>query len=73
MKITKRCTKCNSSEIYRVEAVIGHTYGAGNVIPTGPIGIIKVNRYVCGVCGHCEEWIDSKDLPTIRRKYPKVN
>lgn len=36
-----------NNEIYHVEAVVGHTYGAGNVIPTGVIGTIKVNRYIC--------------------------
>lgn len=48
LSITPFCPKCNSREIYRVEAVDGHTYGAGNVIPTGVIDTIKVNRYVCG-------------------------
>jgi predicted nucleic-acid-binding Zn-ribbon protein len=46
MKNTKRCPKCGSQDVYKVEAVIGHTYGAGNVIPTGLLGTIKVNRYV---------------------------
>lgn len=72
MKHTKTCPKCGGKEIYRVEAVVGHTYGAGNVIPTGLIGTIKVNRYVCGRCGHCEEYIEGNDMATLRRKFPRV-
>jgi len=72
MKYTKRCPKCNSNDIYRVEAVVGQTYGAGNIIPTGLIGTIKVNRYVCGQCGHCEEWIDQNELNTLRKKFPRA-
>lgn len=72
MKNTKRCPKCSSHDVYRVEAVVGHTYGAGNVIPTGLMGTIKVNRYVCGTCGFCEEWIDQRELPTLRRKFPNA-
>lgn len=72
MKYRKVCPKCGNNEIYRLEAVVGHTYGAGNVIPTGLLGTIKVNRYVCGRCGHCEEWIEGADLETLRRKFPRV-
>lgn len=72
MKNTKRCPKCGSYEIYKVEAVVGHTYGAGNVIPTGLLGTIKVNRYVCGTCGFCEEWIERNELATLKRKFPRA-
>lgn len=67
MKSAKQCPKCHSNVIYRVEAVVGNCYGAGNVIPTGLIGTIKVNRCVCGTCGFCEEWIDTYNLNIIRR------
>ena len=42
MKYNRRCPKCGSVEIFKVEAVVGHAYGAGNVIPTGLLGTIKV-------------------------------
>lgn len=72
MKYSRRCPKCGSTEIYRVEAVVGNGYGSGNVIPTGLLGTIKVNRYVCGQCGHAEEWIEGKDLETLKRKFPRA-
>lgn len=72
MKYTRKCPKCGRTEIYKVEAVVGNGYASGNVIPTGLIGTIKVNRYVCGTCGFCEEWIDTNNLNTIRRKFPKI-
>lgn len=72
MKHTRRCPKCGSNEIYRVEAVVGNGYGSGNVIPTGLLGVIKVNRYVCGNCGFCEEWIDEKEVNALKRKFPRV-
>ena len=72
MKYNRRCPKCSSNEIYHVEAVVGHAYGAGNVIPTGLLGTIKVNRYVCGQCGFCEEWIEQHELPTLKRKFPRA-
>ena len=72
MKHTRNCPKCRSNEIYRVEAVVGNGYSSGNVIPTGLLSVIKVNRYVCGRCGFCEEWIDEKKIPTLRRKFPRT-
>ena len=72
MKYTRKCPKCGRTEIYRVEAVVGNGYASGNVIPTGLIAIIKVNRCVCGTCGFCEEWIDANNLNTIRRKFPRI-
>lgn len=57
----------------RIELIsMDDAYGAGNVIPTGLMGTIKVNRYVCGTCGFCEEWIDQKELPTLKRKFPRA-
>lgn len=72
MKNMKKCPKCGGLEIYRVEAVVGNGYGSGNVIPTGLLGVIKVNRYVRGRCGYAEEYIEGKDLETLRRKFPRA-
>lgn len=72
MKYTRKCPNCGSTEIYRVEAVVGNGYGSGNVIPTGLLGTIKVNRYICGNCGKCSEWIEGKDLDTLKRKFPRA-
>ncbi len=72
MKNTKRCPKCSSNEIYRVEAVVGNGYGSGNVIPTGLVGTIKVNRYICGKCGYAEEWVEGDDLNKLKRKFKRV-
>ncbi len=72
MKHKRRCPKCSSNEIYRVEAVAGSGYGSGNVIPTGAIGTIKVNRYICGRCGYAEEWIEGNDLEKLKHKFNKI-
>ncbi len=72
MKLTKKCPKCSSNEIFYVPAVIGNGYGSGNVIPTGLIGTIKVNRCICGICGYAEEWVDYSDLRKLKNKFKRL-
>ncbi len=67
MKNNKKCPKCNSNDIIKVN---GSTrgYGSGNNIMVGMtiFSAVKVNRYICCNCGYTEEWIDKEDIPKIK-------
>lgn len=66
MKNTRVCPKCRSTDIIRINGNAG-AYGTGNNIMTGAtiFSAVKVNRYVCCVCGFSEEWIDREDIPRL--------
>jgi predicted nucleic-acid-binding Zn-ribbon protein len=71
MKNTRVCPKCQSTEIVHVQPHV--TYD--NKVPVGILGLgnVTVARYVCSLCGYCEEWIDSaRDLEAIRNNYPRA-
>ena len=67
MKGNKKCPKCNSIDIIRVNGSVG-SYGSGNHISSGfwAKPIANVNRYICCNCGFCEEWIDKEDLSKLK-------
>ena len=73
MKNSKRCPKCSSDQILRVEGSSG-AYGTGNNIQTGwsIFSAVLVNRYICCNCGYVEEWIDKKDIEKIEKNFGKV-
>ena len=54
----------------RVEGTAG-PYGTGNNIAIGAtiFSYVKVPRYVCCECGYAEEWIDTEDLPKLKKKF----
>ena len=70
MKNKLTCPKCGCSNIIFIPGYIG-THGAGNNILTGStiFNAVKVNRYVYGKCGYSEEWINTEDLPKLKKKY----
>lgn len=70
MKNTRRCPKCASADILRIEGQSG-AYGSGNNIPAGMtiFSAVLVHRYVCCTCGYSEEWIDKQDIPALVKKY----
>jgi predicted nucleic-acid-binding Zn-ribbon protein len=71
MRNSKTCPKCRSTDIVRIEGVIGG-FGAGDNIMVGRtiFSSIKVTRYLCGSCGFSEEWIDSADdIAKIKKKF----
>lgn len=70
MKGSKKCPKCESTDMIRVEGSAGG-YGSGNNIPIGAtiFTYVKVPRYVCCDCGYAEEWIDLGDLPKLKKKF----
>ena len=73
MKETKKCPKCKSEDIMRVNGS-SRGYGAGNNIMIGMtvFSAINVNRYICCNCGFCEEWINKEDIPKLKNcKNPK--
>ena len=70
MKNTKICPKCQSNDIVFVKGR-DDGQGIGNNIQTGIIGRVVVNRYVCCGCGYTEEWVDTEDIPKIKKKYSK--
>ena len=70
MKIKRICPKCGRNDIIRIEGKAG-AYGSGNNIPTGMtiFSAVLVHRYVCCKCGYSEEWIDQKDIQTLKDKF----
>ena len=72
MKHSKRCPKCGSTDILRIEGNCG-AYGVGKNIPTGVIlpKPVLVHRYLCCDCGYSEEWIDKEDIPALVKKFKK--
>ena len=70
MKTKRICPKCGSNDILRIEGKAG-AYGSGNNIMTGMtiFSAVLVHRYVCCKCGYSEEWIDTKDLQTLKDKF----
>ena len=67
MKNTKKCPKCVSADIVRVDGFTG-PYGSGNNVMLGAsiFSAVKVNRYICCTCGFTEEWIDTEDLGKVK-------
>ena len=68
MKNTHICTKCNGSNIIRIEGSVRGISGAGNNISLAGNSILAVNvhRYLCCECGFSEEWIDKEDIAKIK-------
>ena len=66
MKNSKRCPKCQSGDIVRIDGYTG-AHGAGNNVILGMsiFSSVNVNRYICCSCGFTEEWIDKKDTEKI--------
>lgn len=70
MKHSRRCPKCQHTDILRIDGHAG-AYGVGNNIMVGAtiFSAVPVNRYVCCSCGYSEEWIDKKDIPKLAKKF----
>ena len=68
MKNSKTCPKCVGSNIVRIDGYAG-PYGTGNNVMVGAsiFSAVKVNRYICCICGFTEEWIDTKDLEKVEQ------
>ena len=61
---TKKCPKCQSANIVKIEGVIGRP---GEQIQTGffTTSAVPLNRYICCNCGFIEEWVDRENLEKI--------
>jgi hypothetical protein len=71
MKNSKRCPKCQSTDIVKIPGDVG-AYGAGNNIKVGwtVFNAVKVARYLCAACGFTEEWIQlAEDIAKIKKRY----
>lgn len=71
MKNSRRCPKCQSNDILRVEGESG-AYGSGNNIRVGMtiLSSILVTRFVCCSCGFSEEWIENAgDIEKLKNKF----
>jgi predicted nucleic-acid-binding Zn-ribbon protein len=69
MHNSKTCPKCRSTDIVRIPGK-HYGFGSGNIIKVGPIGLVKVTRYLCASCGFSEEWIDDPDdIAKLKEKY----
>jgi ribosomal protein S27AE len=74
MKLTKRCPKCQSSDIIFVPGT-REEGGAGNLIRVSRWNIfaaVKPTRYVCGSCGYIENWLVSpQDIGRVKSAYAR--
>ena len=65
MKNTKKCPKCQSSDIVKIKGywTFSHYNSPDNAIPAsyGKTPVL-VNRYLCRSCGFSEEWINQGDI-----------
>ena len=61
MKNTKKCPKCQSSDIVKIKGECG-PYGRGNNIAISGRTPVLVTRYLCCSCGFSEEWINQGDI-----------
>ena len=76
MKKSRKCPKCNSSEVFTDEGNIMRTENSARAISTW--SRFKVATYICSACGYLEEYMSEKDLQKsakmdkIRDKWEKV-
>ena len=65
MKNTKKCPKCQSSDIVKIKGYWNFSQynKPNNAIPAsyGKTPVL-VNRYLCRSCGFSEEWINQGDI-----------
>jgi predicted nucleic-acid-binding Zn-ribbon protein len=67
MKNSRKCPKCQSSDIVRVPGKLGPF---GVEFGMTQLSSIKVTRYLCASCGFMEYWIDSaNDIARVKKKY----
>jgi predicted RNA-binding Zn-ribbon protein involved in translation (DUF1610 family) len=68
MKNSRKCPKCQSSEIVRVPPLPYSTF----VIPIGFLRYFRaeVTRYLCASCGFFEHYVESAtDIAKVKQKY----
>jgi len=66
MKNTKKCSKCQSTDIARIAGQDRNQIFLG----MSALNSALVTHFVCLDCGYSEEWIESKeDLERIRKKF----
>lgn len=72
MKNTKICPKCQSNDIIMIPGS-AEAYGVGNNIKAGAtvFSAVLVHRYLCCSCGYSEEWVNTEDIPKLKKKYCK--
>ena len=67
----RTCAKCGASRLVRATGAIDpdapiFTHG-GNRVRFGLFGSVAITRFLCIMCGYCEEWIESPaDLARLR-------
>ncbi len=67
MKNTGKCTKCNSTDVVKVENRLGQQF---DNIKIGFMGIAEVGKYICCDCGFIEDWVESSfDLKKLKERY----
>jgi len=74
MKKTKRCPKCQSSDIILIPGK-REEGGAGNVIRVSRwniFAVVKPVLHVCASCGYMENWLVSpEDIGRVKAHYAK--
>jgi ribosomal protein S27AE len=72
MKNTKRCPKCQSSDIVLVPGK-REEGGSGNLVRVSRWNIfaaVKPTLHVCGSCGYMENWLMSaEDIGRVKSMY----
>jgi len=71
MKNTKKCPKCQSSDIVKIKGECG--YGTVNSIAISGRTPVLVSRYLCCSCGYSEEWINKEDIIRLARDKKSFN
>ncbi|MBR5859613.1 MAG: hypothetical protein IKZ05_06780 [Clostridia bacterium] len=72
MKNTHVCPKCRSNDIVIAKGE-QQAYGIGNNVRAGICKQVMINRYICCTCGFTEEWLDSDDIPKVKKYYENKN
>ena len=76
MKNTKKCPKCQSSDIVKIKGYWNFSQynKPNNAIPAsyGKTPVL-VNRYLCRSCGFSEEWINQEDIIRLARDKKSFN
>jgi transposase-like protein len=66
MKNSKRCLKCQSTDIVKIG-------GVANVFVNAikwPWNTVKVTKYLCASCGYIENWINAaEDVARVKKRF----
>ena len=68
MKKTKRCPKCGSGRILKLNGDDWQPWRRGIFTGRTIFSALPVDVYVCGDCGYMEEWVPKAWLPKLLKR-----